>query len=268
MICNQCGTMTEANIGFCPSCGATLQGTPTSDWNGAPSSRDTSPVSAPVAAASASALLPVCNRRGAVRGSLPWIALLAVCVTVGTAVQRTRHLVSRSIFQEAPADAGATATPPVSPVAAAAPAPVAPQNTLSRLMKITDVAELVRQPEVADALKGLLGTDLEEFERNLSVTGSPILVGDTITFTTCAPQACGVAEAAVSLATDTGTMIAAILANNHIRIYGAKSNKLEDCPTALQAWAKKLAGGSAGDFTYEMRTGEAAAGSPAPPAQQ
>jgi len=71
-----------------------------------------------------------------------------------------------------------------------------------------------------------------------------------------------VAESAVSLATDTGTVVAAILANNHIRIYGAKSSKLEECPSALQSSARKLAQGRPGDFTYEMRSGESAASSP------
>ena len=233
MTCDQCGAANQAHTGFCPSCGATMQPSPTGDWSSAPNSQEVPPAVAPMAPAQT--LVPVYGRHGA----LPWIVLLVACVTAGTVVQLSRRgpASMSAQIQNTPTAAA------VAPVAATEPAPTAVQNTLARLLKITDVTEFVGQPEVAEALKQVLGGELEEFQRNLSVAGSPILAGDTITFTACAPQACGAAESAVSVATDTGTLVAAIFANNHIRIYGTKSNRLEDCPAALQAWATKLQSG-------------------------
>jgi hypothetical protein len=203
----------------------------------------------------AGTLMPVCRRKGAIRASVPWIVALAICATAATAVQLSRRGAPSTWVQTAPA--APETTPAAQAAAAAAPAPAA--NPLARLKTITNVMELVNQPEVVEALRRVLGPDVDEFQRNLSVSGVPVLSGETITFTTCATQSCGVSEAAVSVATDTGTVIAALLANNHIRIYGAKSSKLEDCPEALQSWAQKLAQGHPGDFTYEMRGLDSAA---------
>lgn len=258
MICVQCGTSTQANTGFCPNCGATMTGA-APDPNGSrgfeapPSSPSTMPPT------TASALMPICNRRGVLRSSLPWIGLLIFCVTAGTiAVLGTDG--SRASTQASLTAANAAASTPDA-ATPAAPAAPAPENRLARLAKITNVGEFVAEPEVAERLNQLLGSDIDEFKRDLSVQGSPNLDGDTITFTTCAAQGCGVSEAAISLNTGNGGLVAAILANNHIRIYGASTAKLEDCPTALQAWARKLAQGSSGNFTYEMRTSEPADGS-------
>jgi hypothetical protein len=254
MICDQCGTNNQANTGFCPNCGSGMKpGTP-DDCN---VTQDFKEVSAQeVSMAAGSVLIPVCKRRGVFRSSLPWVALFAGFATVGTAVQlSTRNVVSAATQTPTVEIAPPTAVTEPAAVAVAEPALSPEQNTISRLLKISDVTELVKQPEVAETLKQVLGADLAEFEQNLSVGGSPVIVDDTITFTTCAPQACGVSEAAVSVTTGAGTLTAAILANNHIRFYGAKSDKLEDCPTALQKWANKLAQGSSGKFTYEMRSG-------------
>jgi hypothetical protein len=269
MICSQCGTNTQANTGFCPNCGATIKAGGDGAWNGTTISPGTPPAAAP--AATNSTLQAVCNRRSALRNSVPWIVGLAACVTIGMAFQlySRQELAAFARTQEQLAAAnsaqGASSTP-ASPTVPAAPVTPA-ENALSRLTKITDVGEFVRQIEVADALRSALGSDLEEFQRNLGVSGLPVLAGETITFTACAPQACGTAEAAVSVATDTATLTAAILANHHIRIYGAKSNKLEDCPAALQAWVNKLAQGTSGEFTYEMRPGQPAGTASAEPAR-
>lgn len=263
MICKHCGASSQANTGFCPSCGATVEaGTGDSfDWNASSVQQQASPVAAPTGD-----LLPVCHRPGVFRSSLLWIGVLVVCVMAATAVQISRRG-GTSLAAQAPPPQAASAPQGAAPAAAAAvPASAPAENTLARMLKIVDVKEFVNQPEVAERLRQVLGPDLEEFQRDLSVSGMPVVVGDTITFTTCAPQACGVSEAAVSLATDTGTLIAALLANKHIRIYGAKSNKLEDCPNALQSWAQKLAQGNPGSFTYEMRSGEPPA--PAAPASK
>ena len=278
MICNQCGATYQANTGFCPSCGATVDASASAgDWNGAPVSTSAPVQSAPMQAPQSASmdatgtLVPVCRRRGALLSSAPWIAALVVCVGVATGIQLSRNGGAGrasvwAVTQQQLAQA-ATTEPPAAP---AAPAPVAAaaEKPFAWLTKITDVNELLRQPDVAEKLKRLLGTDMEEFQRNLSVSSLPVVSGDTITFTTCAPQACGVSEAAISMDADSGTLIAAILANNHIRFYGAKSNKLEDCPGALQSWAQKLAQGHPGDFTYEMRSAERAGDSPSPSGQE
>lgn len=94
MTCDQCGASTQVNTGFCPSCGATTQASTRGDWNGTPGLQEvplasTSPVNATTATQT---LVPICSRRGAFRSSLPWVVLLAACVTGGTAVQLSRRV--------------------------------------------------------------------------------------------------------------------------------------------------------------------------------
>jgi len=40
MTCDQCGAANQAHTGFCPSCGATMQPSPTGDWSSAPNSQE------------------------------------------------------------------------------------------------------------------------------------------------------------------------------------------------------------------------------------
>jgi len=57
MTCDQCGAANQAHTGFCPSCGATMQPSPTGDWSSAPNSQEVPPAVAPMAPAQT--LVPV-----------------------------------------------------------------------------------------------------------------------------------------------------------------------------------------------------------------
>jgi hypothetical protein len=191
----------------------------------------------------------------ALRGSLVWIGVLVLSVGIATAVQLARRSARASIASVGAQMEAAQAAP--APVAQAPAAPAAPpQADLARFTKMTDAAEFLKQPEVAEPLKKLLGADFAVFEGNFVLSGAPDVGANSVTFSGCMPHACTVSEAAASISTDTGEVVAAILEDKRIRVYSTKLNRLDDCPPGLRAWAQTAATNAGADLGLEFRTAQ------------
>jgi hypothetical protein len=199
-------------------------------------------------------------RRTSARGSLFSIGILVVAVAIATGVQLSR----RAGMVQAAEVAAAEGLPsvPAEPAAAMPEQPQAPD--FAQLAAIADAKDFLRQPVIAEGLKRLVGADFEVLVNNLSNSVPAQTDPAGVTYAGCAQHACEISEGALSMLTADGALAAAILDNGRIRMYGVPTERLEDAPPGLQAWAKRKATEVEG-VTIEFRL-EPAAEPPSPTA--
>lgn len=225
MACDDCGTLVTTNTGFCPSCGGEIEVHPSNSnhfvTHQSPPAQKTYQQACSV---------PGTPPRGRVSilKLVASIGCLVLVVGSATAVQwRRRGNAQQEAVQAQPA--------PVLP--AQAPLANTSQIAVSNPSGgINSSADLLHRPDVLRRVRTMLGDKYENLAEGFGVEGSPVVTQDTITVSGCAPHACSLLESALSVSSSSALLVAGLLRDGRIVIYGAPDSRLANTPAAFQKW--------------------------------